>query len=210
MIGRLKAWLSAPAAPAAGADIVSVDAEAAALLHQRMLSLNTDPYLQIADEKQGLLSVFDDLKYDRADADMMSPAMRSYAMKKLTPLGFRQISGTVLLHQDSGVRVFIPKFHALGASPFDITRYTPKGAADIYLLTPTQVACRFIDSYPKDEAVHHIKTLIAKHPVNLFRLADYLDRQPVHQEFLNAIGHLRYVQRMAVESEPLNRRRALG
>ncbi|MEM9967376.1 MAG: hypothetical protein AAF755_04660 [Pseudomonadota bacterium] len=175
-----------------------------------MQVLNRDPYLQIADKTLGLVSIFDDLKYDRADADMLSPAMRSHAMQKLAPLGFRQVSGTVLRHTETGVRVLIPKFHALGASPFDITRYTPKGTADFYLLTPTQTACRFIDSYTKNEAVQRIKTLVAKHPVNLYRLMDYLERQPVHEEFLSAIGHLKYVQRIAVESEPLNRRRALG
>lgn len=172
--------------------------------------LNRDPYLQVADGKLNLLSVFDDLKYDRADADMMSPAMRSHAIKKLGPLGFRQTSGTVLDNRDAGVRVLIPKFHALGASPFDITRYTPKRATDYYLLTPTQTACQLIDFYRIDEAVRRIKELVAKHPINLFRLMDYLDKSPTHDAFQDAIGHLRFVQREAVASEPLCRRRALG
>lgn len=175
-----------------------------------MLVLNSDPYLQIADSALGLLSVFDDLKYDRADADMLSPAMRSHAIGKLRPLGFKQVSGSILLNEGAGVRVVIPKANTLGASPFDITRYCSKKRHDVYMLTPTQAACQMIDGYEKDEAVGRIKALIGKHPINLFRLMDYLERTDRHQSFLSAIGHLKYCQRIAIESEPLCRRRALG
>lgn len=171
--------------------------------------LNSDPYLHVVTEDR-LVSVFDDLRYDRADADWMSQAMRMHAIGKLKPLGFGQTSGTVLENREAGVRLHIPKFHAQGASPFDITRYTPKREQDYYLLTPTQVACRFIDTYGRDEAVERIKTLIAKHPVNLYRLLDYLERKPAHRAFAEAFGHLKYVQREAIASEPLCRRRALG
>ncbi len=210
MIGRLKHWLTAPAAQAVGADAVLGDETSRAKLLEEMQALNRDPYFQIADEALGLISVFDDLKYDRADADMMSPAMRSHAISKLTPLGFHQRSGTVLENREADVRVYIPKVHALGASPFDVARYTPKRAQDFYLLTPTQTACQYIDAFETDEAVEQIKELIAKHPINLLKLEDYLERKDSHRAFLGAIGHLKYVQREAVSSEPLNRRRALG
>ncbi len=210
MIGRLKTWFTAPAAQAVGAEAVLGGEESRAALLADMQALSRDPYLQIADEKLGLISVFDDLKYDRADADMMSPAMRGHAISKLTPLGFRQTSGSVLDHRKADVRVFIPKIHALGASPFDVARYTPKRKQDLYLLTPTQTACQFIDAFDKDAAVDRIKELIAKHPVNLLKLEDYLERKDSHRAFLGAIGHLKYVQREAVSSEPLCRRRALG
>lgn len=166
--------------------------------------------MQIADAALHLISVFDDLKYDRSDADMMSPAMRQHAVRKLAPLGFRQVSGNVLENREADTRVLIPKSHALGASPFDITRYTPKRTQDYYLLTPTQTACQVIDSYATKDAVERIKTLICKHPINLYRLMDYLEKKDTHQDFLGAVGHLRYVQREAITSEPLQRRRALG
>ncbi|MEM9754552.1 MAG: hypothetical protein AAF914_01090 [Pseudomonadota bacterium] len=175
-----------------------------------MTVLNADPYLQVADWDARLISVFDDLKYDRADADMMSPAMRQHAIGRLAPLGFRQVSGTVLTNAPADIQVLIPKFHALGASPFDIARYTPRRRRDFYLMTPTQTACHFIDTYAKDDAVARIKALIATQPINLYRLMDYLEHKPAHRDFLSAIGHLRYVQRIAVASEPLMRRRALG
>ena len=205
MFGRFAKYL----ATSAGVDASDTTVDSSEALMSQMAVLDRDPYLSLADTDLNLISVFDDLKFDRADADMMSPAMRMYAIKKLSLLGFKQTSGTVLVHP-ADVRVLIPKFHALGASPFDITRYTEKRSRDFYLLTPTQTACRFIDTYPKDEAVDRIKTLIAKHPINLYRLLDYLERKPAHEAFKDAIGHLKYVQRTAVTSEPLKRRRALG
>lgn len=183
---------------------------AAVQLWTQLSVLNNDPYLQVADTALGLISVFDDLRYDRADLDMLSPPMRNRARAKLQPLGFRQVSGTVFEARDANVRVIMPKSHALGASPFDITLYTPKRETDLYLLTPTQTACQFVDGYPRDEAVARIKTLIEKHPINLDRLGDYLEKKPQHAAFLPAIGHLKFHQREAVAKEPLCRRRALG
>ena len=173
-------------------------------------ALDFGPYFLVADPELRVFSVFDDLRYDRADADMVSPAMRKHAIERLGGLGFRQISGNVLENADADVRCLIPKSHALGASPFDITRYTERREQDFYLLTPTQTACQFIDHYPLDDAVERIKVLVTKHPINLYRLMDYLEHKPAHRDFLGAIGHLKYVQREAVESEPLCRRRALG
>ncbi|MEO1318486.1 MAG: hypothetical protein AAFW01_18180, partial [Pseudomonadota bacterium] len=92
----------------------------------------------------------------------------------------------------------------------DIARYVELGPQDFLILTPTQTACQFIDNYPLDEAVAAVKALIETQPINIYRLMDYLEKKPTHQDFLKAIGHLKYVQRMAVTSEPLCRRRALG
>ncbi len=168
------------------------------------------PYLQVADENLRLLSVFDDLSYDRADADMLSPAMRRHAIGVLADHGFRQTSGTVLTHTESGNKCVIPKFHALGASPFDILRYTKRGPSDYVLLTPTQTACQYIEIFDHEAAVERVKALIVSQPINIYRLMDYLDKTPDHRAFQNAIGHLKYVQRTAIESDPLRSRRALG
>ena len=175
-----------------------------------MQELDRDPYLHIADWQFNLISVFDELRYDRSDGDYLSPAMRNHAVQKLQGLGFRQISGTVIENRAEDVRILIPKFHALGASPFDATRYAPKRPQDFYLLTPTQTACHFIDRFDTEEAVERIKTLIARQPINVLKIDDYLEDKPTHSAFKDAIGHLKYVQRMAVESEPLVGRRGLG
>ena len=175
-----------------------------------MQDLDRDAYLNVADWQLNLISVFDELRYDRSDGDYLSPAMRDHAVRKLQGLGFSQISGTVIENRAEDVRILIPKFHALGASPFDATRYTAKRPQDFYLLTPTQTACRFIDRFDTEEAVERVKALIARHPINVLKIDDYLEDKPAHRAFRDAIGHLKYVQRMAVESEPLRERRGLG
>ena len=114
-------------------------------------ALNLGPYMCVADSQLRLISIFDDLKYDRADIDMISPAMRNYAVTKLGQFGFKQTSGNVLQHEGTSIRCLIPKFHALGASPFDITRYTKRGNHDFFILTPTQTACQYIDFYALSE-----------------------------------------------------------
>ena len=172
--------------------------------------VNFGQYMPLADERLRLFSVFDDLHYDRADADMLSPAMRNHAFDRLGKIGFRQISGNVLEDRAAGHRCLMPKSHALGASPFDITRYATRRKQDFYLLTPTQTACQFIDHYPHDDAVERIVHLIRIQPINLFRLMDYLEHTDAHREFLKAIKFLQKTQKEAVKSEPLKRRRALG
>ena len=73
-------------------------------------ALNLGPYMCVADANLRVISIFDDLKYDRADVDMMSPAMRNHAIARLDPLGFKQVSGTVLKHHASGVCCLILRF----------------------------------------------------------------------------------------------------
>lgn len=168
------------------------------------------PYLLVADRRLRLLSVFDDLTYDRADADMVSPGMRLYLARALKPLGFKQMSGNIFAEPVSGVRCLLPKSHALGASPFDILRYAERKPIDYFVLTPTQVACQLIESYDHGEAVERTKDLIRQHPINILRLMDFLEAKPAHEAFQKAIGHLLFVQREAVESASLRRLRPLG
>ena len=173
-------------------------------------SVNFGHYMTLADERLQLFSIFDDLYYDRADADMLSPAMRKHAIEKLKRIGIRQTSGNVLEDKVGDRRCLMPKSHALGASPFDITRYTPRRVQDYYILTPTQTACQYIDHYPHEEAVERIVHLMRIQPINLIRLMDYLEHTPTHREFLKAVKFLKKTQQEAVKSEPLKRRRALG
>lgn len=168
------------------------------------------PYMMLADDRLNIYSVFDDLKYDRADADLMTPAMRAHALLKLKPIGFRQVSGGVLKDKARDIVCYIPRPQVLGASPFDITRYTPKRERDFYLLTPTQTACRFIDAYPFEVAFEKISAMVTRQPINLLRLMDFLERKPAHDTIREALGHFKWVQDEAVRSEPLRRRRALG
>ena len=54
------------------------------------------------------------------------------------------------------------------------------------LLTLTQRACRLVDSCATDEAVERIKSLVSKHPINIYRLMDYLAASARHRNFLPA------------------------
>ncbi len=169
-----------------------------------------DKFIYVADQTLKIISVFDELRYDRADADLLSVGMRKHAIKKLGQMGFRQTSGMVLQHTESDVRCVIPKFHTLGMSPFDIIRYTPKKTADFYLLTPTQTACQFIDHLPEDVLVERLEQLITVQPINLYRIMDFLEKgNDKHQFFLDALGYLTHVQRKAIENLPLSSMRSL-
>ena len=170
------------------------------------------PHMFLADQKLRLISIFDDLFYDRSDLDILSPSMRNHAVSMLNPLGFKQISGTVLEHSASRERCFIPKFHALGSSPFHITLYTPKNEDDFYILTPTQTACQIIDGYSHDLAFEKIETLVKKQPINLRKISDHLEKKKncTHRLFASAIGELLSIQNTALKKEPLRSRRALG
>lgn len=171
--------------------------------------LDRDPYLCLADADLRLISVFDDLHYDRADMDMLNGPMRARAIDRLAPLGLRQISGGLLENRDRGLRLHMPKFRALGASPFDALRDTIRGPGDYAVLTPTQAACAIIDGHSPDAALPRLERLVRIHPVNLLRIFDFLDGSPAHEAARPLIGHLTPIQREAVRSSPLKDRRAL-
>lgn len=175
----------------------------------QLSALNSDVYLAVMQAPLNLVSVFDDLKYDRSDLDAVSAPMRRRVVSKLAPMGFRQISGGVLENAEADMRMYFPKFRALGAGPFDTTRDTPRRKQDFYVLTPTQTACQLIQHHSTDDAVAAIEVLIARQPVNLLRIMDFLEKSDAHKAFAGAIGHLEAVQREAVASEPLRSRRAL-
>ncbi len=175
----------------------------------QLMAINADPYLHVADAQHRIISVFDDLRFDRADMDMLTGPMRAYAVAKLAPFGVEQVRGHVLEQRDLNIRMHLSRFRALGASPFDAARETTRRDQDYYILTPTQTACYFIDAYAFHDAIDQIAGLVVKHPVNLLRISDFWTLESRNKEILPAIGHLKLIQRKAVESDPLCRRRAL-
>lgn len=203
------AWQRLRAGPPPPPPLDAEGERRAAAFARKLEVLNDDPYLMIADGPLRIISIFDDLKYDRADMDMISGPMRTRLLGKLEPLGFKQVSGLVIESAEEDVRVHFPKFRALGASPFDAMRDMLRPPQDYAALTPTQAACQMVDHYPVQDAVPRIKTLIQRQPINLLRLMDFLEHTDRQHPFLQAIGHLKYIQRQAVESEPLRSRRAL-
>ena len=157
-----------------------------------------------------LISVFDDISYDRADLDVLTNSMRSYAINELKNSGFRQISGTVLENNKVDIRCIIPKFHALGTSPFDALRYAQKRQQDFFLVTPTQAACQIIDKCPPANFLERIHSLIHSQPVNLLRIWDFLENKPRHINFKSEIGNLIDLQSRVTKIPPLSRLKPLG
>ncbi len=178
-------------------------------LNDVLVTIDNDPYLAVVDAAHQILSVFDDLRFDRSDADIMAGPMRTHIALRLAPFGFRQVSGHVIENTAQDIRMIIPKFRALGESPFDATSYAPRRPQDFFILTPTQAACKLIDTYPLEEAQDRILALLRKHPINIYRILDFMDRSDRHMAFRPVLGHLKFVQRNAIRSEPLCRRRAL-
>lgn len=164
---------------------------------------NYGPYLHIISDTIKAISIFDALHYDRADVDIISPVMRLHLIKKLKDLGFKQTQGRVIENKTLDIKCVIPKFHALGSSPFHITDYTSIRPQDYYVLTPTQTACFIINNFPLETAMEKLKQLIAVQPINIKRISDYIENSGVNLDALSLIGHLKYYQAQALETPEL-------
>ncbi|WP_086933946.1 hypothetical protein [Agarilytica rhodophyticola] len=171
-------------------------------------SLNLDSYI-IVDWGVKAISVFDDLHYDRSDLDVMAPGMRRYVKNKLESIGFAQISGCRFKNEVYDIVCEMPKLNVKGASPFDATNYIKKREYDLFIMTPTQLAAHYIDSLEHAEAVEKIMNLVHKHPVNLFKIMDFVEDKVAHQNFLSVIHHIINEQKKAIKTEPLCRLKSL-
>ena len=169
-----------------------------------------DQYITNINIDLKILSIFDDIRYDRADLDVITGPMREHAIRKLRNFGFIQINGSILENAHRNLRIIIPKSHTLGASPFDATRYTKKRDQDLYMLTPTQAACQIIDQcYPCD-AVDRIKNLIACQPINILRILDFLERKPAHAIYRENVRMFRDFQKEVITNGSPKHQRPLG
>ncbi len=157
-----------------------------------------------------VLSVFDDIKYDRSDIDILSPAMRHYAAKFLKNQGFRQKSGQCFISRDCEEKLWMPKPSVLGASPFDITRYIKRDVSDAIILTPTQTAAFLFDRLELKDAVSEIAVLIEQQPINLLKLRDHIPRYGDRERYTQAFPYLRFCQRKAIERPHMRFKRSLG
>jgi|GEM_PF-1810625 len=177
-------------------------------LHDAIIDKN-DIYIRTHTLPVNMISVFDDVRFDRSDIDNLSPGMYRYISKCLKELGFKQDSGRTFSHNEFDIRCEIPKSRVQGSSPFHVLDYTPKREQDFYILTPTQVAGVMISRLPHADAVPLLVDLVEHHPINLFKLKDHLDSSQNHQDFLNVVAHLKYKQREAASKQPLIRVKTL-
>lgn len=161
-------------------------------------------------ESLGVISVFDDIQYDRSDIDILGPGMRRYVSQFLTTLDCKARSGRCIVHRDSGVKFWLPRPSVLAASPFDITRYQPRDAGDIYILTPTQTAAYFFQQIDFDWAIIAIGEMIKSQPVNLLKLEDTLQHQRERSYYAPVLRHLLNCQKLWVKHNKMKFKRSLG
>lgn len=171
--------------------------------------IEKDKYLHWHNEIHAV-SVFDDVHYDRADVDMLTPAMRKYVTTCLTDFGCKLKSGTNIIHKNLGITFILPKPSVLGASPFDITKHFPRNEGDIYIFTPTQAAAYLFDHIELETAVKCMSEMIKEQPINLLKLEDTIGKQSKRESYLQAMGHLTYCQRHVVEQPGMRFKRSLG
>lgn len=178
-------------------------------LHALAADIEKDKYLHWHEDINAI-SVFDDVKYDRADVDMLTPAMRKYITNYLVERGCKLKSGASVIHKALGLTFILPKPSVLGASPFDITRHFPRNDGDIYIFTPTQTAAYLFDHVDLESAVEQMSEMIKQQPVNLLKLEDAIGKQAKRQDYLQAMGYLTYCQRQSIEQPGMRFKRSLG
>jgi hypothetical protein len=168
-----------------------------------------DEYLLWRDSIR-VLSVFDDVRYDRSDIDLLGPGMRRYVSQVLTGLECKAKSGKCIEHSDADIKCWLPKPSVLAASPFDITRYQPREANDIYILTPTQTAAYFFQQLDFDLAIMAIGDMIESQPVNILKLLDTLNSRRERSYYAPVLRYLLDCQKQVVSQPGFKFKRTLG
>jgi hypothetical protein len=180
-----------------------------AFQQQLITAIGKDDYL-LWHESIRVISVFDDVKYDRSDIDILGPGMRRYVTKFLTGLGCKTRSGSCIVHRHSELNFLLPKPSVLASSPFDITRYQSRERKDIYILTPTQTAAYLFQHMDFDLAIIAIFEMIKTQPVNLLKLQDTLQHHRERQYYAPVLRYLLACQNQGVKQEQMKFKRSLG
>ncbi len=170
--------------------------------------LDTDNYLYWH-EKHQIISLFDDVRYDRSDIDILSTSMRKHIGLILKSLGCIHKAGNRYI-SPVGLSLWMPKPSVLGASSFDATRYTPRQPGDIYILTPTQAVAYWLDHASLEEAVPAIVDMMRSQPCNLRKLEDQINKNSQRNTYLQAMPYLRRELRLSQEDPKLKFKRSLG
>ncbi len=173
-----------------------------------IMAIERDPYLYWHQQLR-IISVFDDVRYDRSDLDLLSPAMRQHIVKQLKQLGCKQARGQQLISPNGNV-LWMPKPSVLGSSTFDIGKYTKRAEHDIYILTPTQAAAYWLDNGELEPAVEAIANMIKQQPCNLRKIEDHIGSNPKRKAYIQAMPYLRKVLRESQEQPEMKFKRSLG
>jgi len=173
-----------------------------------LLSGLADKYLVVLQDSINIISVFDALQYDRSDADLMTPNMRTYVVNKLKSIGFKQQSGNRFTSEDSKINCHFAKPRLLVSSSFDCI-LTQRSEADYHILTPTQTACQLFNTLPLEQAIEAVSSLIKQQPINVYKIKDYSYNQTRHKEIISYISYLTQQQQLALSNPKLAQMRSL-
>jgi hypothetical protein len=145
--------------------------------------LKDDKYLFFLETPHNLVCVFDHIRYDRSDADLLSQAQRKYLLNKLVEYGYYHKTGRVLISESHKTKFIFPKQNILGASISDFIKHEKREDQDLFVLTPTQMAIYIINTI-KNDTLEILKNLISKHPINLKKIYDHSHNES-SKDFIN-------------------------
>lgn len=157
------------------------------------------------------MSVFDHIRYDRSDYDILSPPQRHYVIKELLSLGGVQLTGRRVAFKESASNFIFPKANAMSQSPGDVLLELTDEGQDYLVLTPTQMAFAIIKKVSEQSVkLNLLKDLILKQPINLKKVIDYADNNEMKDFLAMFAQQLSDFQTEVVGSEQMRNRKHLG
>lgn len=173
--------------------------------------LYKDKYLYLYNEKFQAVSIFDHIRYDRSDYDMLSPPQRKYLLKLLLDNSGRQITGRKVAFED-GTTITFPRANAMSPSPGDVLEELSQDEGHFLVLTPTQLAYALIKELHDEPELlmSELNKLITAQPINLYKVQDYAESEGMKSFLRKNLESLKAAQETITTSEPMKNRRHLG
>jgi hypothetical protein len=132
-----------------------------------------------------IISIFDSVKYDRSDQELLSASQRNHIGKILEENDHKRLTGNSYqnINTKKVLRFTTPKM--LGVSPLNELQYN-FNKEDIFIVTPGTYFLFLVmkfDELQKENILKEIMQLISIHPVNLDQLLN-VSRHEVFYPFL--------------------------
>lgn len=133
-----------------------------------------DKYVR-ASALYNMITIFDSLRYERNDYDVLSAPQRNYVGAVLEKNGHRHVTGNSFKNLKTGqtLRFIITK--TLGVSPLNELNYQYNDQ-DIFIVTPGTYFLFLVEKLSTDDKQDSVRAelmdLVSHHPVNLEQLLD--------------------------------------
>ena len=156
-----------------------------------------------------IVSIFDHIRFDRSDVELLSKEQREYIFHKARGDGFVWKSGRILKNKESRVEIVFPKQNILGANPIDILRYEKTSGDRVFVLTPTQAACYFL-TLGEESFVQNTKRLLERMPINIKKVIDSLGRTTEASIFSKHLSQIQAWQDETLAKEEFIKKSHIG